>query len=261
MPRKRTVDATLAPYEDQLGKVPDHQIAAQAGVSRAAVVNHRKRLGIPAYEGYKFTPQGETAKPRRARAKAADAPRRKPGRPAKAKPAAAAVAAPAAPDAPAAPASGTRDGRVRAFRGRRSALDPYVHLLGTRPDREIAELAGVSAENVRAYRVRRGIRGKDTVQAPALGTAAPTTTPSAAPVAPGARETVRNATTARTAVASSAAPATAYSIGWALEGRSGAYVVLANDMRGAAEGAERALESRHPGAQLVSIQRVAEVLA
>jgi hypothetical protein len=43
------------------------------------------------------------------------------------------------------------------FRGRRSALDPYLHLLGTVPDAEVARLAGVTAENVRTYRTRRGI--------------------------------------------------------------------------------------------------------
>ncbi len=255
MPRKRTVDVTLAKYQDQLGKVPDHKIAEEAGVSRAAVVNHRKRLGIPAYEGYKFAPQGENATPRRrprAKAKAPDAPRRKPGRPPKVKP----VVATEVPqtDTAAEPAA-KASGRTRAFRGRRSALDPYVHLLGTRPDREIAELAGVSAENVRAYRVRRGIGGTGTLNAPATPAPAAreadvSTSEPATPVAP----TVRPTTQAH-------GERTAYSIAWALDGRSGAYVVLAPDMRGAAEGAERALAARHPGALLVSIQRVAEVLA
>jgi hypothetical protein len=267
MPRQRTVDATLAPYEDQLGKVPDHQIAAQAGVSRAAVVNHRKRLGIPAYEGYKFTPQGEGAAPRRAptkamaKTKAPDAPRRKPGRPPKVKPVASTDGAPAAP-AIGAPAKEKATGRVRAFRGRRSALDPYAHLLGTLPDREIAEMAGVSAENVRAYRVRRGIRGAGATAATAdAPTPAPLPTAPAGRPAKGVRTQPPTAAEARSPAPDRAGDRTAYSIGWAKDGRSGAYVVVASDMRGAAEGAERALAARHPGAMLVSIQRVAEILA
>ncbi|MCO4744559.1 MAG: hypothetical protein KC912_07220 [Proteobacteria bacterium] len=45
----------------------------------------------------------------------------------------------------------------RRRRNRKSAVDAYVHLLGTQPDANIAELAGVSGNAVRAYRVRRGI--------------------------------------------------------------------------------------------------------
>lgn len=40
---------------------------------------------------------------------------------------------------------------------RRSAVDAYLNLLGTQPDANIAGMAGVSANAVRAYRVRRGI--------------------------------------------------------------------------------------------------------
>jgi len=42
-------------------------------------------------------------------------------------------------------------------RTRRSKLDPYLDKLGVLTDREMGELAGVSAQNVRAYRKRRGI--------------------------------------------------------------------------------------------------------
>lgn len=45
----------------------------------------------------------------------------------------------------------------RRRRARQSAIDAHVHLLGTMPDAEVAELAGVSGNAVRAYRVRRGI--------------------------------------------------------------------------------------------------------
>jgi len=40
---------------------------------------------------------------------------------------------------------------------RKSKLDPYMDKVGAISDREVAELAGVSSENVRAFRKRRGI--------------------------------------------------------------------------------------------------------
>ena len=43
------------------------------------------------------------------------------------------------------------------FKGRRSKIDPFADRVGTLPDREIAELAGVTVENVRTWRKRRGI--------------------------------------------------------------------------------------------------------
>lgn len=45
--------SALAAYRSKLGKVPDQQIADQAKVSRTLVVNYRKKLGIPAYQGHK----------------------------------------------------------------------------------------------------------------------------------------------------------------------------------------------------------------
>lgn len=52
------------------------------------------------------------------------------------------------------PASVT-DARSAALRG--SRLDAYADIIGVLPDREVAERAGVTAENVRMYRARRGI--------------------------------------------------------------------------------------------------------
>jgi hypothetical protein len=53
---------------------------------------------------------------------------------------------------------------------RKSRLDPYMDKVGVLPDREVAELAGVTAENVRALRKRRGIpanwRGEGQAKAP-----------------------------------------------------------------------------------------------
>jgi len=40
---------------------------------------------------------------------------------------------------------------------RKSKLDPYLEHVGMLPDREVAEMAGVTPENVRAFRQRRNI--------------------------------------------------------------------------------------------------------
>ena len=277
MPRQRTVDSTLEPYRDELGKVPDQQIADRSGVSRAAVVNFRKRLGIEAYEGYKFVAGGGRAtapevpvkrgrgRPRKVVVEGTEpAPkpeRRKPGRKSRAEKEAAAAAALAAP----APEPTSTD--AGAFRGRKSALDPYVHLLGKMSDKELSVLADVSTENVRAYRQRRGIASArasrkeeeetTVVTAPVAAPVATSESPAPAPVvAPVAAPVAVVAPAPATAKGH-----TAYAISWSTDGgASGTYVVLAADMRGAASAAEAALAARHPGAVLQSLSRVAEVL-
>ena len=42
-------------------------------------------------------------------------------------------------------------------RPRKSKLDAHLDIVGTLPDKEVATRAGVTAENVRTYRARRGI--------------------------------------------------------------------------------------------------------
>lgn len=71
---------------------------------------------------------------------------------------------------------------------RKSRLDPFRKELGTAPDRVIAERAGVTPENVRAYRKRHGIpstwrAAEADVSAPALvaKTPNPTKTPKPRP--------------------------------------------------------------------------------
>jgi hypothetical protein len=154
----RAGESVLSPYRARLGKVPDQQIADSAGVSRTLVVNYRKKLGIPAYEGHRLPPVAEKAP---------------------------------VPEV------------ERPFRGRRSALDPYLSILGTVPDSEVARLAGVTAENVRTYRQRRNIPSN--VQAPGAGPAEGVTAaaPKASPPAPAPAPS----RTARTAAAPPVAPA------------------------------------------------------
>lgn len=124
----RKVEDALAPFRSELGTIPDQQIAEKAKVSRSVVVNYRKRLGIKAYEGYKFGVRDAVP-----------------------------PSTPRAPRAQASRASSADTGGSKTFRGRRSKLDAWVHLLGREPDSEVARKAGVTQENVRTYRLRRGI--------------------------------------------------------------------------------------------------------
>ncbi|MFH1467932.1 MAG: hypothetical protein ABIO70_26335 [Pseudomonadota bacterium] len=59
------------------------------------------------------------------------------------------------PEPESAPAPAPRISSTR--KPRKTKLDPYLDKVGLIPDKQVAELAGVTVENVRAYRVRRGI--------------------------------------------------------------------------------------------------------
>ncbi len=67
---------------------------------------------------------------------------------------------------------------------RKSKLDPFMDKVGVLPDRDVAELAGVSAENVRAFRKRRGIaagwRAEGSAAAPVIPAAEPVAAPAPA---------------------------------------------------------------------------------
>lgn len=244
---------SLASYRSRLGTVPDQQIADLVGVSRTLVVNYRKKLGIPAYSGYRTPapqpkPEAETERP---------------------------------------------------FRGRRSALDAHIAILGKMPDAEVAKLAQVTAENVRTYRQRRGIpaqwqRAQEEPQAaapPAAVPAAsarpsrpqkaeatppPTVTPPAEPAAVTTAQTPRFAEAlpqtgppAPSPAASVTAPATAVggppTLAWLIsvlvDAAPSTYVVLAPDIASAAAEARARVLGRFPSASVESIQRIAELLA
>lgn len=81
---------------------------------------------------------------------------------------------------------------MAARKRRKSKLDPYLDQVGVLADRQLAELAGVTPENVRAFRKRRGIparwRGEGE---PTTARSEPTTPPGEpAPPVP-SREPVR----------------------------------------------------------------------
>ena len=110
----------LDAFVDIVGVEPDAVVAAKARVSTETVRTFRVRRGVPA------SWRGETETPKK----------------------------PAGADQSVARSKVQK----RAFRGRRSRLDPYAHLLGSHPDAEVAAMAGVTVENVRSFRRRRGIK-------------------------------------------------------------------------------------------------------
>ncbi len=124
-----------------LGQVADGDIAERIGVARKTVVEFRKRHGIERYRGAGSAPPTPVAP--------APAPRR--GRPPRIAPAPAAVPTGAA--APAATAPSVRSTAT----GRASKLDDYRTIVGFIADGDVAAQTGMTSENVRMYRKRRGI--------------------------------------------------------------------------------------------------------
>ena len=116
--------ATRLAQEPDVGRVADNVIAARLGISRKTVLAWRKKHQIRAWDDP--TPRTE---PR------------------------AQVTAVPATGAP-------LDSTPVPKRAKPSRLDAFAHLLGTQSDRALAELAGVSPENVRMYRQRRGIEAR-----------------------------------------------------------------------------------------------------
>jgi len=111
-------DAVPDGFKNQLGKVPDTEIAERAGVSMWVVRAYRIRQGIAAYR----RSGGRT--PRKA------APTKRPSKAQR-------------------PAGRPTPGLRRVAK--------HHELVGARPDHEVAELAGVSVGTVRNYRKRHGI--------------------------------------------------------------------------------------------------------
>lgn len=139
----------LDPFRALIGKVPDAEVAAMAGVSFEAVRIYRRRHKIPLEVGQ--AARSRAAKAAKAAAEAAaTAP----------EPVVEAVVAvePAAaePEVESAADAATDSEEKKPLR-RASKLDPYTDLIGNVPDREVAAMAGVTAENVRAFRRRHDI--------------------------------------------------------------------------------------------------------
>lgn len=168
--------ARLEALRHRLGKEADGVIAAELGIARKTVVEFRKRHGISAY-----IPPRPRETPSAAPAVAEATP---------AAPAVAEAPPVAVTEAPASrPAAAPRRRAAKMpevpIVGRPSKVDPYRDLVGVLPDREVAERAGVTAENVRMYRIRRGIvaQWREASAAASPAARAPVAAPAAAPVA------------------------------------------------------------------------------
>ena len=181
------------------------------------VISFRKRHGIDAYDGYKFG-KSEVAKPERAPRERANT-----------------------PSTPA------------AIRGRRASLDPYLDQLGRVPDNTIAQLAGVTAENVRTYRARRGI--------PALWQQERQIAPAkaAAPVSPPAAPAA-STSDAVAALVAALPPRTAYLLNVDAQGSAESWAIIATDFGDAAVQAVGLISRQCPGASIRAIQRIATLL-
>lgn len=170
------------------------------------------------------------------------------------------------------------------FRGRKSALDQYINLLGKLPDAEIARRAGVTSENVRTYRQRRNIEANwrtdgepepsvtnvptSPPRAPSRAESAPA--PAPAPVAVTAASTVSDSAPSE-AVSDAVADTSVVTIPGAtgdiafqvtvdLPEGPHPYVVVARDIAHAAQLAMERVERVHNRAIIRSIQRIAIML-
>jgi hypothetical protein len=222
-PRRSKVD----PFIDQLGEVPDNEIAKLAGVTPENVRAYRKRRGIPA----KWRGEGPGA------AKPAPAP--------------------------------TRAKKAKGGKRRKTKLEPYLDQLGVLPDTEIAELAGVTVGNVRAYRYRRGIPSAreaakgggdqvDPTTIPAPPSPEPplvAVEPELPPAAPAEPQPAANLE------GDSPSPkAKAFRIKVEGVGGTVAYVVIAEDIAEAACKALRTLEQRRVEGEVLSVEYLAVAL-
>jgi hypothetical protein len=218
----------VGPFIDQLGEVPDTEIAKLAGVTPENVRAYRKRRGIPA----KWRGEGQG-------------------------------------DAEPAPAP-ARAKRAKRGKRRKTKLEPYLDQLGVLPDTEVAELAGVTVGNVRAYRYRHGIpSARQTTKDEDVQPARPAA-PAPAPAEPEQPKEALEPTTPATDRAEAQAPATeskepspqAKAFRIKVEGIGGtvAYVVIAGDIAAAASKALRTLEQRRVEGEVLSVEFLAMAL-
>jgi hypothetical protein len=198
--------AALEAIRARLGVEPDGKIARALGISRKTVVEFRQRNGIPSYSAGagRAAPPGRGGGTKRAGARAATT-----------------KAAPAL--------------------ARASKLDEHLDIVGRLPDREVAARVGVTAENVRMYRLRRGI--------------------SAGWRVPGAPRRGRPPKAGRSRARGSAerrgAQGTIFSVSASRKGESRTFAVLARDVGDAASRAEMLLGT---GWAVDAVQKVGSVL-
>jgi hypothetical protein len=278
-----------------LGTIPDAQIAEKAGVSAAVVGRYRRSLGISSFKARSAArateaePAAASEAPSTDEASASEpetveaskpAATAKPKRRRKSKIDPYAELLGQSPDSEIAKLAGVTTEAVRMYRRRRgvaparrratktaakkpgrrrSRLDPFYDLLGKIPDAEVAEKAGVTAENVRAYRSRHGIAAQYRVRRGRKRKAAPAPAPAPAPMAQAAP--VAEAPVAEAPVAAPAddRPLRAWEV--VVEGESTVWIVSAPALDEAAKKALVALAKRRPGAAVSAIRLLGLALA
>lgn len=238
--------ARIAALESLLGVEPDGVVAKRAGVARKTVVEYRKLKGIAAYRG-----DAGASSPAPVRVAAAASTARS---------ARANVAAPVSP----APAPSSVPNRS-------SRLDAFLELVGVLPDREVAQRAGMSTENVRMYRARRGIparwRGEgDDASGEAVALRAPVASSAPSSAATPARVAVAPTTLAvsgSTNRPEAAAVRTAPRIAWQIfaslpDGERRTFGIVGHDLVEAVRRAET--ELRAQGWVIDGLRRIGEAL-
>jgi hypothetical protein len=155
---------------------------------------------------------------------------------------------------------------------RRSRLDPFFDELGQVPDAEIAAKAGVTPENVRAFRSRHGIlaeyRRTRRKAKKEVATAVPEAAAAAAeaPVASRmvdvleAAPAVRADRTASSSVVASIAESAAQAYAIQIVGLDDTWVLFADDVAKAAMRAMGSMESIAPGGRIGSITHLGRAL-
>ena len=259
---KATPSDTLDSYRDQLGNVPDDEIARLAGVSRGTVGEYRRKHGIGAYRGYLF-------------AKGVGGPGRKADSTANAKllsrigdfehllgvePDAAVAAkagvtraavsawrkkhgiAPLHPRTDTPPTSSKRRGRPPKVENQ-SKVEAFRDKVGNMADGDVAALAGVSRDAVVDYRRKHGIPAWN-----GFRTKPRVRNRKASPEAPAAPET-RSAPAAATARAKapSADRSFAYTVSATANGTTKDFIAVGANIETACRIARTALEARRDG--------------
>jgi hypothetical protein len=148
---------------------------------------------------------------------------------------------------------------------RTSRLDAFLELVGVLPDREVAQRAGMSTENVRMYRARRGIpagwRGEGDASgeavAPPVASSARSSAASPAPVA--AASPASGSAVRPEAAAVRAAPRIAWQIFASLpDGERRTFGIVGHDLVEAVRRAET--ELRGQGWVIDGLRRIGEAL-
>ena len=208
MPRKPKSYPELDALKHLMGSMPDHEIAAMANTTAPTVGRYRRKIGLQGYEGHKFGFRQTSRRGARS---------------------------------PVARLAEKGDAASR----RRSKLDPFISLLGKVSDAEIAHKAGVTPQNVRAFRRRHNIKAvyrigvdADQISGEMAGQLPPSfEAPAAAAIAsPGGQATGL------------------HGFAITIDGATEEIVTVAADIASAAVQATAALSQRAPGVRVTAIR-------